>query len=116
MPVAVGYHTKGGKTGEDMKDLLEGQIKTLQACKACLERIPSNELTVSFLEGICKSTCEECLASKEVCFACAERTNQATHQVSELATGAFEMESSVNGALFLFLPLTVKRATKRLWS
>lgn len=46
MPVAVSYQTKGDKMGEDMKELLLGQIKTLQLCKGCLEQTPGNELTV----------------------------------------------------------------------
>ena len=78
MPVAVSYHTKGGKTGEDMKELLQGQIKTLQLCKGCLERTPANELTMEFPEGVCSSTCEECLASREICPTCAEK-NQPSH-------------------------------------
>ena len=78
MPVAVSYHTKGGKTGEDMKELLLGQIQTLQLCKGCLERTPANELTVNFSEGVCCSSCEECLKNKEICTTCAEK-NQPSH-------------------------------------
>ena len=78
MPVAVSYQTKGDKMGEDMKELLMGQIKTLQLCKGCLERTPANELTVEFLEGLCRSSCEECLESKNICTACAEN-NQPSH-------------------------------------
>ena len=78
IPVAVSYHTKGGKTGEDMKELLLGQIQTLQSCKGCLERTPANELTVNVPEGVCRSTCEECLADRDICTTCAEN-NQPSH-------------------------------------
>ncbi|KAK2550666.1 hypothetical protein P5673_028529 [Acropora cervicornis] len=78
MPVAVSYQTKGDKTREDMKELLLGQIKTLQLYKGCLERTPANELTVQFSEGLCRSSCEECLESKKICTACAE-SNQPSH-------------------------------------
>ena len=56
MPVAVSYQTKGGKMGEDMKELPLEQIKTLQLCKGCLEQTLANELTVEFPEGLCRSS------------------------------------------------------------
>lgn len=73
MPVAVSYHTRGGKTGEDMKELLLGQIQTLQGCKACLEHTPSDELTVDLPKGVCCSTCEDCLINRKLCNSCADK-------------------------------------------
>ena len=109
MPVAVTYQTKGDKTGEDMKELLLGQIKTLQLCKGCLERTPANELTVEFPEGLCRSSCKECLHVQRI-------TNQAISHVSVPATGVCRMEESVNGAWFLFLQLIAKKVTRKRWS
>ena len=53
MPVAVSYDAEGGKTGEEIKERVLGQIKTLQTCKACLKWSPSSELTVDLKEGVC---------------------------------------------------------------
>ncbi|KAJ7386116.1 hypothetical protein OS493_012460 [Desmophyllum pertusum] len=74
MPIAVYYLTKSGKTGEDMKDFFLEQVKILQVCKACLERIPSDNHTVQLPpEDLCCSVCEECLQNGKVCDTCAER-------------------------------------------
>ena len=74
MPVAVSYLTKSGKTGEDMQNFFLQQVRILQVCKACLERMPANYNTIQLLpEGICHSLCEECLENSKVCSSCAEQ-------------------------------------------
>lgn len=57
-----------------MKDFFLEQVKILQVCKACLERIPSDNHTVQLPpEDLCCSVCEECLQNGKVCDTCAER-------------------------------------------
>ena len=79
MPIATSYFTKSGKTGEEMKDFFIEQTKTLQICKACLEKVRSDDNTVPpCAVDACVRSCNACLDGGKPCPLCAEQ-NQPSH-------------------------------------
>lgn len=78
-----------------MKNFFLQQVRILQVCKACLERMPANDNTIQLLpEGICHSLCEECLENSKVCASCAEQSSQATYPAFEHVNDALILESN----------------------
>ena len=69
LPCAVDYAKKKGKTGEATFDRLTSAIKILQACENCQQRTSSRRHILDDVI-ICKSKCDECYNSKEVCLDC----------------------------------------------
>ena len=72
--VACNYLTKEGKTGPQIKEQFLREIKLLQMCKNCLEKVPTKDHVLSIslkdAEALCNSFCEPSWNEKQVCAEC----------------------------------------------
>ena len=73
LPCAVDYATQKRKTGEAMAKEFETHIKTVQVCEACQRRTPAKRNVLKLEDVRCKSFCNVCFDSKNVCEECKEK-------------------------------------------
>ena len=70
MPVGVDYLSKR-VSGEQIFEILEKAVKTIQICRRCLSRQNCMEHVLDYRESNCHSTCRRCMEEKAVCLDCA---------------------------------------------
>ena len=77
MPVGVDYLSKR-VSGEQIFEILEKAVKTIQICRRCLSRQNCMEHVLDYRESNCHSTCRRCMEEKAVCLDCANQ-GQVSH-------------------------------------
>ncbi|KAL9966337.1 hypothetical protein ACROYT_G024391 [Oculina patagonica] len=79
LPCAVDYVSKGGKSGQEMRNLFSSHCKTLQVCKCCQSSFSCRESILGpEATQVCKSSCDDCLRLQAVCENCRE-SGQVSH-------------------------------------
>ena len=117
--VAYNYLTKEGKTGPQIKEQFLREIKLLQMCKNCLEKVPTKDHVLSIslkdAEALCNRFCEPCWNEKQVCAECSgnyERFHPCVRPCESCIRDGIQCLKIV----VLVLTSIAKKATKKLWN